>query len=58
MLVIGLAGGIASGKSLVADCFMHFGAALIDISVHVLSIFSLPNLIQLLISLGRYWKRK
>ncbi len=30
MLVIGLAGGIASGKSLVADCFMHFGAKLID----------------------------
>ncbi|MCP4098336.1 MAG: dephospho-CoA kinase [Planctomycetaceae bacterium] len=30
MLVIGLAGGIASGKSLVADCFMHFGATLID----------------------------
>ena len=30
MLVIGLAGGIASGKSLVADCFVHFGAALID----------------------------
>ncbi|MDA7880548.1 dephospho-CoA kinase [Mariniblastus sp.] len=30
MLVVGLAGGIASGKSLVADCFVHFGAALID----------------------------
>lgn len=30
MLVIGLAGGIASGKTLVANCFVHFGAALID----------------------------
>lgn len=30
MLVIGLAGGVASGKSLVASCFQHFGATLID----------------------------
>lgn len=29
-LVIGLAGGVASGKSLVASCFEHFGATLID----------------------------
>ena len=30
MLVIGLAGGIASGKSLVASCFEHFGATVIN----------------------------
>ena len=30
MLVIGLAGGVASGKSLVARCFEHFGATIID----------------------------
>lgn len=30
MLVIGLAGGVASGKSLVASCFEHFGATIID----------------------------
>lgn len=30
MLVIGLAGGIASGKSLVASCFEHFGAIVLD----------------------------
>ena len=30
MLVIGLAGGVASGKSLVASCFEHFGATLIN----------------------------
>ncbi len=29
-LVIGLAGGVASGKSLVASCFEHFGAAVLD----------------------------
>lgn len=29
-LVIGVAGGVASGKSLVTDCFGHFGAAVID----------------------------
>jgi len=30
MLVIGIAGGVASGKSLVADCFQHFGAEILD----------------------------
>lgn len=30
MLVIGLAGGAASGKSLVASCFEHFGATVVD----------------------------
>jgi len=30
MLVIGIAGGIASGKSLVTDCFQHFGATVLD----------------------------
>ena len=30
MLIIGLAGGIACGKSFVAGCFKQFGAALID----------------------------
>lgn len=30
MLVIGLAGGIASGKSLVASCFVKLGAKVID----------------------------
>lgn len=30
MLVIGLAGGVASGKSLVARCFEHFGATVLD----------------------------
>lgn len=30
MLIIGLAGGIASGKSFVAACFKQLGAALID----------------------------
>ena len=30
MLIIGLAGGIASGKSFVAGCFEQLGAALID----------------------------
>ena len=30
MLIIGLAGGIASGKSFVAACFQQLGAALID----------------------------
>lgn len=30
MLVIGLAGGIASGKSLVANCFEFFGAIVLD----------------------------
>lgn len=30
MLVIGLAGGVASGKSLVASCFEHFGATVLD----------------------------
>ncbi len=30
MLIIGLAGGVASGKSLVASCFEHFGATVID----------------------------
>ena len=30
MLIIGLAGGVASGKSLVARCFEYFGAAVLD----------------------------
>jgi len=30
MLVIGLTGGIASGKSLVASCFQHLGARILD----------------------------
>ena len=30
MLVIGIAGGVASGKSLVARCFEHFGAEILD----------------------------
>ena len=30
MLVIGIAGGVASGKSLVAQCFKHFGAEVLD----------------------------
>ena len=30
MLIIGLAGGIASGKSFVAECFEQLGAALLD----------------------------
>ena len=30
MLVIGIAGGVASGKSLVTDCFQHFGATVFD----------------------------
>lgn len=30
MLVIGLAGGVASGKSLVAQCFKHLGAKILD----------------------------
>ena len=30
MLVIGIAGGVASGKSLVTDCFQHFGAIVLD----------------------------
>lgn len=50
MLVIGLAGGIASGKSLVADCFMHFGAALIDadrIGHDILKDASIKNSIRL-----------
>ena len=30
MLVIGIAGGVASGKSLVARCFQRFGAKILD----------------------------
>ena len=30
MLVIGIAGGVASGKSLVTRCFQHFGATVLD----------------------------
>ncbi|MDG1873116.1 MAG: dephospho-CoA kinase [Mariniblastus sp.] len=30
MLVIGITGGVASGKSLVALCFKHFGAQVLD----------------------------
>ena len=30
MLVIGIAGGVASGKSLVTHCFQHFGATVFD----------------------------
>jgi dephospho-CoA kinase len=30
MFVIGLSGGVASGKSLVANCFQHFGAEILD----------------------------
>lgn len=30
MLVIGVAGGIASGKSLVTKCLQHFGASVLD----------------------------
>lgn len=30
MIVIGVAGGVASGKSLVTNCFRHFGATIID----------------------------
>ena len=30
MLVIGIAGGVASGKSLVTRCFKHFGATVLD----------------------------
>ena len=30
MLVIGIAGGVASGKSLVARCFQCFGAEILD----------------------------
>ncbi len=30
MLVIGIAGGVASGKSLATDCFQHFGATVLD----------------------------
>ena len=30
MLVIGIAGGVASGKSLVTRCFQHFGATVFD----------------------------
>jgi dephospho-CoA kinase len=30
MIVIGIAGGVASGKSLVTRCFRHFGAVVLD----------------------------
>ena len=30
MFLIGIAGGIASGKSLIARCFQHFGAVILD----------------------------
>ena len=30
MIVIGVAGGVASGKSLVTQCFQHFGATVLD----------------------------
>jgi dephospho-CoA kinase len=30
MLILGLVGGVASGKSLVADCFRELGAAVLD----------------------------
>ena len=30
MVIIGIAGGIASGKSLVTSCFQHFGAKILD----------------------------
>jgi len=33
MLVIGLTGGIASGKTLVSDTFAHFGAPVVDADV-------------------------
>ena len=46
MLIIGLAGGIASGKSLVAKCFERQGAVIIDADKIGHQVLRLPEVIQ------------
>jgi dephospho-CoA kinase len=50
LFVIGLAGGIASGKSLVASCFEHFGAAVLDADRIGHEILKEPDVIAAIVS--------
>ncbi len=50
MLIIGLAGGIASGKSFVAACFEQLGAALIDADQVGHEVLDQPEVRLLLVS--------
>lgn len=45
MLVIGLTGGIASGKSFVAQCFAELGCQIVDADLIGHHVLTLPNMI-------------
>ena len=46
MLVIGLTGGIASGKSFVAECFAELGCEIVDADLIGHHVLTLPNTIE------------
>ena len=46
MLVIGLTGGIASGKSFVAECFAELGCEIIDADLLGHKVLKLPEMIE------------
>lgn len=50
MLVIGLAGGVASGKSLVARCFEHLGATVLDADRIGHEVLGFPEVIAAIVS--------
>ena len=50
MLVIGIAGGVASGKSLVANCFQHFGAKILDADRAGHQVLKFPEVIEAIVT--------
>ena len=52
MLVIGLVGGVASGKSFVAKCFENLGAAILDADKIGHEVLRTPSVIE---AIGHHW---
>lgn len=50
MLVIGVAGGVASGKSLVTKCLQHFGASVLDADKLGHEVLQQPEVIEQIVA--------
>ena len=50
MLVIGVAGGVASGKSLVTKCLQHFGASVLDADKLGHEVLQQPDVIEQIVA--------
>ena len=56
MLILGLVGGVASGKSFVAECFRQLGAAVLDAACDALHVEDLDgHFLQVRRSVGPPW---